>query len=110
MRLALVVALAALAGCRGCGDAKRAASPTAAPAAAPAADLGKSALCREVRADKASDGRWSVQFDTGGLVLTAHGKRFYQRKLEPNGPAWVGVVEQCMTAATVAGVEMNEEA
>ncbi|MDB4968329.1 MAG: hypothetical protein JWN44_4018 [Myxococcales bacterium] len=55
-------------------------------------------------------GRWSVQLDLQGEVLAAHRARFSAKKIEPNGEAWAGLLEQCVTAATLAGVHLDPEA
>ena len=55
-------------------------------------------------------GKWGVQLDVQGKVLAAHGARFRRRKIEPNGEAWAGVLDQCVSAATLHGVHLDPEA
>jgi hypothetical protein len=107
-RWAIAALVAALApGCDGCSQ--RAAAPATTPA--------KSELCQLVTAtllppdaQHIGPGRWSVGVGVGDKVLAAHGARFAKRKIEPNGQAWAGLLEQCVTAATLHGVHLDPEA
>lgn len=60
------------------------------------------ARCAEVGAhpvpDREGPNRWSVELAVDGSVLRAHGARFRRLGIEPNGPAWAGVLEQCLAA------------
>ncbi len=60
------------------------------------------AHCAEVGAGRVPGGpgpsRWSVELPVDGSVLRMHGARFRRLGIEPNGPAWAGVLEQCLAA------------
>jgi hypothetical protein len=55
-------------------------------------------------------GKWSVSLDVGHGVLKRHGKRFRSQKIEPNGEAWAGVLQQCLPKNDLDGIELDPEA
>jgi hypothetical protein len=66
------------------------------------------ALCKGVTATRV-DRRWSVTLDVQGAVLARHGARFAAKKIEPNGVAWAGLMEQCAKPEALRGVELDPE-
>jgi hypothetical protein len=109
--LGLVVCLSLLTACP-----RRAEPPPPAPKKSPLSELCRRQITAAfVHAELSNEGpgRWSVTLDIGGAVLEKHEARFRNKTYEPNGEAWAGVLEQCLTRsdpAALRGVALDPEA